>query len=71
MLHEPQGIATSVGRRLVEEELSSEYHSRSDRRSCISSPQLPRTERERVEAIVMEKIRPLAAAVLVSSIKST
>jgi len=63
-------IATGTGRRLVEEELSSEYRSRSDRQSCISSPQLPRTERKRAEAIAMEKIRPLAAAVLVSSVKS-
>lgn len=39
-------IVTSVGRLLVEEEVSSENRSRVDRQSCINSPQLPQMGKE-------------------------
>jgi hypothetical protein len=45
-------VVFSPDRRLVEEEVNSGHRGRNDRRSCISSPQLPRTEEEGAEGTI-------------------
>jgi hypothetical protein len=45
-------VEFSLDRRLVEDEVNSEHRGRNDRRSCISSPQLARTEEKGAEETI-------------------